>query len=184
MATADVQITIKVDAAPFIEAADKAAEEAAKFAWEAFQPEEGTIEWYDKYFIDYADLGSPTTRPNYYRGVMAVLAEWRKEREEFGDDDAWLSILRENWEQCEEDTAEFVARVAAEHAAALTALQTKYQAVKAEDGNNCLHHQTYYHREWSADVIITTPAGTFPLCTVCAVNPEVQKMLDGDSANC
>lgn len=96
---------------------DQLLEVEAQLEWEAFQPEKDTIEWYDKYFIDYCDLGSPSTRPNYYRGVWAEINFWRKEREEFGDDDGWLSILRENWEQSEEDNAQFAKELAEELAA-------------------------------------------------------------------
>lgn len=90
---------------------DQAAEAKAKAEWEAFQPKKDTIEWYDKWFADNTvDLGP---RNSEYRARLECLKEWRTEREEFGDDDGWLAVLREQYQDCMIDEAQWAAESAA-----------------------------------------------------------------------
>lgn len=109
MATGNLHVIISVDATEFEKAADAAAEAAAKVAWEAFQPEENTIEWYDRHFAENQDIrdrpGQP--RSHYYRILLAILDEYKQERADFGDDEAWLSCLRDQYMDTETMTAEF-----------------------------------------------------------------------------
>lgn len=115
-------------------------ENQAKAEWEAFQPEEGTIDWYDKFFVDQMDLGSPTCTPTYYRNVKEQLAEWKQEREDFGDDEAWLVVLREQYEQVQADIAEWDAAAAKE--------KTLKEIVKAVRE----HAQAHYDEGW--DIVV------------------------------
>lgn len=84
---------------------DAAAEAEAKARWEAFQPTEGTIEWYDKWFADTTVDNGPRT--SEYRSRWEYIKEWNQERADFGDDDGWLSVMQENYQMELDQIAEF-----------------------------------------------------------------------------
>lgn len=91
---------------------DEFLEKLAKIKWDAFQPEADTIDWFDKWFANTTvDLGP---RSSEYRARWSYVKEWRAERAEFeGGDEAWLSILREQYEECLADNARWEAEAAA-----------------------------------------------------------------------
>lgn len=80
-------------------------EEQAQAEWEALNPAEGTILWYDKWFVEnVADVSAIPGKPNYYRELMAWMDSYAQERAESGDtDEAWLDSLREQYQIAVDD---------------------------------------------------------------------------------
>lgn len=99
--------------------ADIQAEAVAKVAWEAALTDQfDTIEWYDQWFaVNTMDTGTPETRKLYYTGLMEWINEWAQERAEHGNDVSWLDVMREQYQQALEDTAEFLQGCAEERTA-------------------------------------------------------------------
>lgn len=70
-------------------------EAVAKERWFSETPEEGTIAWFHRW---QAVRCTPETMPDFYVQCWGTLREFEDAQEEFGDDEAWLECLREQYD--------------------------------------------------------------------------------------